>query len=78
MRSWAAGVYLHSTYLIGAERAWARARARARPRRFFELFGVFELEVLESSLGPSWPELEKAKPELEKAKSEPARAIFLE
>ena len=46
--------------------------------RFFELFGVFELEVLESSLGPSWPELEKAKPELEKAKSEPARAIFLE
>ena len=40
---------------------------RARPETFFELFGVFEPEVLGSGPGPTWPELECSKPE-------PARA----
>ena len=32
---------------------------RARPETFFELFGVFEPEVLGSGPGPTWPELER-------------------
>ena len=42
----------------------ARARPEPDPSHFFELFGVFELEVFESGLCPTWPE--PIKPESER------------
>jgi len=32
---------------------------RARPSRFFRAFWVFELDILKSSLGSTWPELDR-------------------
>ena len=46
-------------YLVGVEWAFARARPELARAVFFELFGVFELDILKSSLGSTWPELDR-------------------